>query len=96
MCTIYLPKDKIADASAVSMRPLYKFEDCLTIRTKKLDTATNARISRATKEQVIAKEQTRVEDTIEVIDRLISACDPLNINGNESNIIYFRKLQYIN
>lgn len=81
MCTIYLSKDKIVDASAVSMRPLYKIEDCLTIRSKKLDTSTNTRISRATKEQMIAKEQTRVEDTVEVIDRLISARDPLNITG---------------
>lgn len=78
MCTIYLPKDKITDASAVSIRPLYKIEDCLTVRSKKLDTATNARISRTTKEQMIAKKQIRAEDTVEVIDRLISTRNPLN------------------
>lgn len=99
MCTIYLPKDKIVDASAVS-RPLYKIEDCLTIRSKKLDTSTNTRISRATKEQMIAKEQTRVEDTVEVIDRLISACDPLNITGRIKynlfqKIIYNIWIKYI-
>lgn len=89
MYTIYLPKDKITDASAVSIRPLYKIEDCLTVRSKKLDMATNARISRTTKEQLIAKEQIRAEDTVEVIDRLISARNPLNVKRGELNIIIF-------
>ncbi|XP_029663085.1 uncharacterized protein LOC115235429 [Formica exsecta] len=67
-CTI---EDKIADASGVSIRPLYKIEDC--VRSKKPDTATNARIPRATKEHMISKEQTRAEDMVEVIDPSISA-----------------------
>lgn len=55
-------KDKVADASAVSIKPLYKIED--RPRSKQPDTAN--RIPRA------AKERTRsAEDTVEVIDRSI-------------------------
>lgn len=71
VCTIYLPKDKVVYASTVSVRPLYKIENRL--RSKQPDTATNVKILRATKEQLIAREQARAEDTIEVIDRSISA-----------------------
>lgn len=49
------------DASAVSIRPLYRIED--RPRSKQPDTAN--RIPRAT------KERTRAEDTVEVIDRSI-------------------------
>lgn len=63
---MYDSKDKVADASAVSIRPLYKIEDRL--RSKHLDTTSSLRISRA------VKEQTRVEDTVEV-NRTISSND---------------------
>ncbi|XP_072755969.1 uncharacterized protein [Anoplolepis gracilipes] len=54
----YTIEDKIEDASAGSIRPLYKIEDCL--RSMKPDTTTNTRISRAT------KEQSHTEDTVEI------------------------------
>ncbi|XP_012217961.1 uro-adherence factor A-like isoform X4 [Linepithema humile] len=60
-------EDKVADASAVSIRPLYKIEDRL--RLKHPDTTSSLRISRA------AKEQIRVEDTVEITRSTKDAVD---------------------
>ncbi|XP_029155848.1 uncharacterized protein LOC114928727 isoform X4 [Nylanderia fulva] len=59
-CTI---EDKVADASTVSIRP-YKIENRL--RSKQPYISMNVKIPRATKEQMIVKEQIRIEDTVEI------------------------------
>jgi len=55
----------------VSIRPLYKIEDRL--RSRQADTTVTVRIHRAAREPTIVREQSRVEDAIEVIDRSIAA-----------------------
>ncbi|XP_012532316.2 uncharacterized protein LOC105834408 isoform X5 [Monomorium pharaonis] len=57
-------EDKVADASAVPIRPLYKIEDRL--RSWQPDTATSVRIHLAAREPTaIAREQACVEDAVE-------------------------------
>jgi hypothetical protein len=74
-----LCKDKVADASAVSVRSLHKIEDRL--KSKQPD-ATNVKIHRATREQMITRQQIRIDDAVEVIDR--SVCNTsLNIVLNQ-------------
>jgi len=76
---IDLCKDKVADASAVSVRSLHKIED--RPKSKQPD-ATNVKIHRATREQMITRQQIRIDDAVEVIDR--SVCNTsLNIVLNQ-------------
>ncbi|EZA49927.1 uncharacterized protein DDB_G0284459 isoform X3 [Ooceraea biroi] len=67
---ITMIEDKVADASVVSVRSLYKIEDRL--RSKQPEAVANVRIHRATREQMITRQQIRVDDTVEIIDRSIT------------------------
>lgn len=67
----------------VSIRPLYKIEDHL--RSRQPDTTTSVRIHRAAREPtIIAREQPRVEDTVEVIDRSVATIS-LNVRSAREN-----------
>lgn len=55
----------------MSIRPLYKIEDRL--RPRQSDTATSVRIHLPAREPTtIAREQSRAEDAVEVIDRSLA------------------------